>query len=127
MEIDRYDPFRQERPMSSDRPTHMLVSTGVRLLLASALGFAALSAAAGTRVVIPDDDGHTQICRFAAGTGDDPFQRWLSSQEVACVASDSVMDFPTGHWNVFAQRQGAMSAGPILVNGASPPRTLPTT
>lgn len=92
------------------------------VLVVLALGVA--SAASGTVVNLEGDGGHGEVCRFRAGDADDPFQRWLSSGEVTCVASGSSMTFPKGRWNVFARSDGAVSADPILVNGNSAPESL---
>lgn len=82
------------------------------------------SAAARTTVTLQGDDGHGELCRFAAGAGGDPFQRWLSSQAVTCVASGSSIEFPAGRWNVFARSDGVVSTDPIVVDGASAPQSL---
>jgi hypothetical protein len=82
------------------------------------------SPAAGTTVTLQGDDGHGEVCRFAAGGGGDPFQGWLSSQAVTCVASGSSIEFPAGRWNVFARSASAVSADPIVVDGASAPESL---
>jgi hypothetical protein len=101
--------------------------TGALFVLALVLNFA--SAGAETLVNVPGDDLRGEVCRFKAGGSEDPFQRWLTSQEVTCVASGSVMTFPSGLWNVFGRRPGAVSADPILIDGASAPEslTLPVT
>ncbi|HVS33115.1 MAG TPA: carboxypeptidase regulatory-like domain-containing protein, partial [Thermoanaerobaculia bacterium] len=82
----------------------------------------ALFAAALTAVAVPDGE----ICRFPAGDRDDPFQRWLASQELTCVAAAPAIDFPSGLWNVFARSGGTMSL-PMLVDGDHPPAALPFT
>lgn len=96
---------------------------GARLLFLSLLALGTASAAAGTVVTLQGDNGRGEVCRFRAG-GDDPFERWMSSQEVTCVASGATMTFPPGRWNVFARSSGAVSIDPILVDGASPPEAL---
>src|SRR5258706_14007453 len=71
------------------------------LLVLAALALGVANPASGTVVKLEGDTEHGEVCRFRAGDGDDPFQRWLSSAEVTCVASESSMTFPKGGWNVF--------------------------
>ncbi len=97
---------------------------GAGLLFVSVLACGTASAAPGTIVTLKGGTGQGEVCRFRAGVGEDPFQRWLSSQEVTCVASGSSMTWAPGRWNVFARSEGAVSTDPILVDGASPPETL---
>ena len=59
----------------------------------------------------------SEICRFAALDAENPFQRWLASQDVTCVASGEPLAFPPGLWNVFARGEGSVSASPLLVDG----------
>jgi hypothetical protein len=95
-----------------------------RLVMAAVLATAAARVPAATTVTLEGDNGRGgEVCRFAAA-GSDPFQRWLSSQEVTCVASGSGIELPAGLWNVFARSDGAVSADPLLVDGASPPANL---
>lgn len=61
----------------------------------------------------PMSAGESEICFFAAGAGDDPFSRWLTSQSVTCVASDAAI--PPGKWNVFARTETSISTEPHLV------------
>src|SRR5258708_787358 len=93
-------------------------------LVLAVLTLGIASAAGGTVVKLEGVTGQGEVCRFRAGDGDDPFQRWLSSGEVTCVASESSMTFPKGRWNVFGRADGAVSVDPIIVNGASPPESL---
>ncbi len=67
--------------------------------------------------------GQSEICRFRAGDEVDPFRRWLSSQDVSCVAASGAAEVPSGLWNVFV-RNGRMVSSPLLVRGA---RTIDTT
>lgn len=46
-----------------------------------------------------------QTCFFRAGDRDNPFRRWLTSQQVTCVAGNRV-NLPVGLWNVFARNEG---------------------
>lgn len=62
-----------------------------------------------------------EICRFAALDAENPFRRWLASQEVACVAAGAPVVFPKGLWNVFARAEGRVSAEPLLVDGGAAP------
>jgi hypothetical protein len=97
---------------------------GAGLVLLSLLALGATSAAAGTTVTLHGDDGRGEVCRFRAGHGIEPFERWMGSQELVCVASGSTMAFQPGLWNVFARSNAAVSIDPILVDGASPPESL---
>lgn len=67
-----------------------------------------------------------EICRFRALGAENPFQRWLASQEVTCVSDTTPLQFPPGMWNVFARGEGLISASPLLVDGAAPPTTTPS-
>jgi hypothetical protein len=60
---------------------------------------------------------HAEICRFTARDGENPFLRWLSSQEVTCVAAGAPVVFPPGLWNVFVRAHGTVSVTPMLVEG----------
>ena len=66
----------------------------------------------------------TEICRFRAGDAENPFQRWLDSQEVTCVAAAAPIDFPSGLWNVFARAEGSIAALPMLIDGDSEPASI---
>ena len=49
-------------------------------------------------VVTLERDGEPvagEVCRFAAGGRENPFERWLRSSEVTCVAAGSAMDVPS--------------------------------
>ncbi|HEX2059511.1 MAG TPA: hypothetical protein VHK90_02115, partial [Thermoanaerobaculia bacterium] len=59
----------------------------------------------------------SEVCRFRALDGENPFQRWLASQDVTCVAAGAQLAFPSGLWNVFVRRAGTISTTPILVDG----------
>ena len=63
-----------------------------------------------------------EVCRFRADDSENPFRRWLASQEVVCAAESSV-EFPRGLWNVFARTSDALSA-PVLVDGGAAPEQL---
>ncbi len=65
-----------------------------------------------------------EVCRFAALDGENPFQRWLAGQDVVCVAAGGELELPPGLWNVFARSGDGVSATPLLVDGAAPPRSL---
>ena len=65
-----------------------------------------------------------EICRFRADDAENPFKRWLASQEVTCVASGTPIDFPTGLWNVFARGAGTVSTAPLLVDGDAAPASI---
>ncbi len=65
-----------------------------------------------------------EVCRFPAGDRENPFKRWLVSQEVTCTAAGTTT-FPTGKWNVFGRLAGtAISAAPVMIDSASAPETL---
>lgn len=68
--------------------------------------------------------GATEICRFPALDADNPFRRWLQSQEVTCVAAGSPIEFPSGLWNVFARGEGTVTAVPLLIDGDREPATI---
>lgn len=65
-----------------------------------------------------------EICRFRALDAENPFRRWLGSQEVTCVAAGAPLVFPPGLWNVFARAEGAVSASPLLVDGDRAPAEI---
>ena len=65
-----------------------------------------------------------EICRFRADDAENPFRRWLASQEVTCVAAGTRLEFPEGLWNVFARAEGAVSALPLLVEGGGAPTSV---
>lgn len=65
-----------------------------------------------------------EICRFAALDAENPFRRWLASQEVTCIPAGTLADFPPGLWNVFARADGAVSATPLLIDGNHAPTSL---
>jgi len=68
-----------------------------------------------------------EVCRFQAGDRENPFKRWLASQEVTCVAAGS-MKFPSGKWNVFGRLGGsAVSTAPVVIDGDAAPKTLSLT
>ena len=58
-----------------------------------------------------------EICRFRALDPENPFRRWLASQQVTCVAAGTPLEFEKGLWNVFARAEGAISAAPLLIDG----------
>ena len=62
--------------------------------------------------------GQSEICRFPAGDPIDPFRRWLSSQELTCVAATPRIEIPAGLWNVFARSSTDLST-PIFVQGGT--------
>ena len=65
-----------------------------------------------------------ELCRFRALEAENPFRRWLASQEVTCVPAGAAMEFPAGLWNVFARAEGAVSATPLLVDGDDAPAAV---
>lgn len=79
----------------------------------------------GTVVVVERDGApvESEVCRFRAAERENPFRRWLASQEVTCVAAQSPVEFPRGLWNVFARADRALSA-PVLVDGGAAPERL---
>lgn len=67
-----------------------------------------------------------EICRFRALDPENPFRRWLASQEVTCADAGASLAFPPGSWNVFARAENAVSAAPLLIDGdAAPPDLAP--
>lgn len=95
-----------------------------RLLIVAVLALATASAAADTIVKTEGGSGEAEVCRFRADEGDDPFHRWLSSQDVTCVPSGSSMSFPKGRWNVFGRASGGVSVEPIVIDSVKAPETL---
>lgn len=95
------------------------------------LVLAAAIPAAGTVVLVEREGAlveQSEVCRFPAADRENPFRRWLASQEVTCVAAGSQIEFPRGLWNVFARAGGsAVSAAPVLVDGAAAPAKLSLT
>src|SRR5207302_7699848 len=87
------------------------------------LVLSAVTVVADTRVALTGAEGG-EVCRFRAGDREKPIERWLSAQAVTCVASDAMLTFPPGLWNVFARARGAVSIDPILVDGAAAPANL---
>lgn len=66
----------------------------------------------------------SEICRFRALDRENPFRRWLASQEVTCVAAGSPLALPSGLWNIFGRGEGTVSAAPLLVDGDAAPATI---
>lgn len=66
-------------------------------------------------------EARAEICRFAAGDPENPFRRWLASQEVTCVPDAPQIALPAGSWNVFVRREGNISAMPLLIEGGGAP------
>jgi hypothetical protein len=97
----------------------------VRRIAALLLFFVCTDVAAATTVSLTRDGAPFaggEVCRFTARDAENPFRRWLASQEVTCVAAGS-LTFPPGLWNVFARAAGALSPV-MLVDGASAPASL---
>ena len=80
------------------------------------------TAGAATLVTL-ERDGHPvldgEICRFRASEAENPFKRWLSSEEVTCVAPWTEVTFGPGLWNVFGRVEGKALSAPVLINGGS--------
>ena len=67
-----------------------------------------------------------EVCRFRALDPENPFRRWLASQQVTCVAAGAPLELEKGLWNVFARTEGAISAAPLLIDGdAAMPEIAP--
>ncbi|HXA20529.1 MAG TPA: hypothetical protein VN380_26350 [Thermoanaerobaculia bacterium] len=83
--------------------------------------------AASTNVTLLRDGAPVsggEMCRFPAGDQENPFKRWLASQDLTCAAAGS-MTFPPGKWSVFGRLDGtSVSAAPVVIDGASAPETL---
>ena len=77
------------------------------------LAFLLLLATAGTAAA----EGRGEVCRFPALDSENPFRRWLASQEVTCVPNDPQVLFPAGTWNVFLRKEGEISVTPMLTEG----------
>ncbi|HEX6083359.1 MAG TPA: carboxypeptidase-like regulatory domain-containing protein [Thermoanaerobaculia bacterium] len=65
-----------------------------------------------------------EVCRFPAPDPENPFLRWLASQEVTCVPDAAQVAFPEGSWNVFVRREGTVSAKPMLIEGGGAPASV---
>jgi hypothetical protein len=100
----------------------------VRPLLRTLLALAVAVEAAATTVTLQRDGVRVdegEICRFAAGDRDNPFQRWLLAADLTCVRASEPVTFPSGLWNVFARAgESAVSSAPLLVDGDAAPATL---
>src|SRR4051812_23633566 len=79
---------------------------------------------ADTRVTLKGSSGSAEVCRFQARDREKPIERWLSAQDVTCVASDALLTFKPGLWNVFARAKGDVSVDPILIDGNHAPANL---
>jgi len=84
----------------------------------------AATLAAETRVALTGTTEAGEVCRFQARDREKPVERWLSAQDVTCVAADTALSFKPGLWNVFARAKGGVSVDPILVDGNSAPANL---
>jgi hypothetical protein len=102
----------------------MRMLAGAGLLVWSIFASGAASASAQTTVALQGGNGRDEVCRFRADDGEDPFRRWLASQDVTCTPAASGVRFPPGLWNVFARSNAAVSRDPLLVDGDSAPATL---
>jgi hypothetical protein len=58
-----------------------------------------------------------EICRFQALDAENPFRRWLGSQEVTCVDGGAPVSLPKGLWNVYVRGGDAVSPAPLLLQG----------
>ena len=98
----------------------------IRTLLALLL-LATTEAAAATTVMLQRDGQSVpngQVCWFRAGDRENPFHRWLVSQDVKCVAAGTELGFPRGVWNVFARANNAVSIEPMLLEGENAPARI---
>ncbi len=127
---DYADPLRSvlQPGNAVPRQRYMLrISMRAALLLLLALP---AGGATSTEVALLRDGSFVpkgEVCRFPARDRENPFKRWLTSQEVTCVASGT-MTFPPGQWNVFGRIGGsAVSATPVLIDGAAAPQSLSLT
>lgn len=77
--------------------------------------------AAVLSVVIAQAAFADEICRFRAGDRENPFLRWLASQEMTCVPAGSRNELPPGLWNVFVRSTSGVS--PVYFSDAT---ALPT-
>src|SRR4051812_45497162 len=84
----------------------------------------AANVVADTRVTLTGTAESAEVCRFQARDREKPIERWLSAQDVTCVAADAALTFKPGPWNVFARAKGAVSVDPILVDGNHAPANL---
>jgi len=94
------------------------------LLLFCALTAGVGAAAAATRVALSGETESAEICRFPAGDPENPFGRWLRSQDLTCGAAGTEVSFPPGLWNVFARSPNGISIEPMLINGALQPESI---
>ncbi|HJT18606.1 MAG TPA: hypothetical protein VJ853_14520, partial [Thermoanaerobaculia bacterium] len=85
-------------------------------MFAALLG--ASAAAAATHVTLSGESTGAEVCRFRAADAENPFGRWLRSQEVTCVAGND-LTLPPGVWNVFAKSPTGISIEPRLIDAAA--------
>lgn len=85
-------------------------------------GISANAAANELAVEVVGDHADAEICRFAAGSGTTPFDRWLKSQELVCQ-KDRTLSLPAGRWNLFARAAGFVSPS-VLVDTSIQPRKI---
>lgn len=111
-----------ERLRKSYRMDVMTRTSFAFLFLASLFGSAAMAATAAELQDAAPPGG--EICRFRALDAENPFRRWLASQEVTCVAAGTSLAFPPGQWNVFARAGGLISSAPLLIDGNAAPAEL---
>lgn len=57
-----------------------------------------------------------QVCFYPASSAQEAFARFLSSNDVRCVAADNVIEIPPGHWNYFVRAGGYISSHPENTN-----------
>jgi hypothetical protein len=99
----------------------------MRLVLAVALA-ASLAVPVSATTVTVERGGtpvEAEVCRFRAEDSENPFKRWLASQDVVCSGGPSIA-FPRGRWNVFARTGDGISLV-TLVDGDNAPERLTLT
>ena len=102
----------------------MRVAGRFAVLFLCALIGGASAATASVHIALSGESESAEICRFPAGDPENPFGRWLRSQELNCVAAGTDVSFPPGLWNVFARSPNGISAGPVLINSAQQPESI---
>lgn len=93
----------------------------MRLFVAVVTAAVLATHAFATTINVAEPDA--QVCRFPAGSADDPVKRWLSGGAVTCTARSDVT-FPEGRWNVFVRTKSRVSVQPVVVDSKAPPASL---
>lgn len=64
-----------------------------------------------------------EVCLFTAHNAENPFDRYLASNDLHCLTADAVLEIPPGKWNFFARHSaGLLSADPGIISIDAPYR-----